>query len=60
LFLLNVLENHGNPTTNHLAPPSTASVHGFHGTNFEISKKALAILEVASCAIVQSISIIAS
>jgi hypothetical protein len=40
LFLLKVLENQGKPTTNHLAPPSIASVHGLPGITFEISKKA--------------------
>jgi hypothetical protein len=48
LFLLNVLENQGKPTTNHLAPPSIASVHGLPGITFEISKKAWLILEAAS------------
>jgi hypothetical protein len=40
LFLLNVLENRGNPTTNHLAHHSTASVQGLPGTTFEISMNA--------------------
>jgi hypothetical protein len=56
LFLLNVLENQGNPRTNHLAPPFTASVHGVPGVTFEISKKAWLILEAASWATAQSIS----
>jgi hypothetical protein len=48
LFLLNVLENHGNPITNHLVPPSTASVHGCHATVFVISIAASVNLDVAS------------
>jgi hypothetical protein len=40
LFLLNVLENHGNPNTSHFAPPFTASRHGSPGTTVEISKNA--------------------
>jgi hypothetical protein len=39
-FLLKVLENHGNPSTNHFAPPFTASRHGSPGTTVEISKNA--------------------
>jgi hypothetical protein len=40
VFLLKVLENQGNPSTNHLFHASTPGVHGLPGTNLEISKKA--------------------
>jgi len=55
-----VLENQGNPITNHLFQASTAGVHDSPGINLEISKKALLILEAASCTIVPSISITGS
>jgi hypothetical protein len=48
LFLLNVLENHGNQITNHLFHASTAAVQALPGTVCEISKKAVLILEAAS------------
>ena len=55
LFLLNVLENQGNPSTNHFAPPFTASCHGYPGTTVEISKNAWLILDAASWATAESI-----
>jgi hypothetical protein len=47
-FLLNVLENHGNPTTSHCFQASTGSVHACPAIVFVISIAACVNLDVAS------------